>query len=225
MWCIPKVDERFIERMEDILDLYATPYNSNEPVICFDEKSKELHDDVRPPHPMNERHVRRRDSEYKRNGTQNIFMSVEPKGGHREVTVTDRRTKQDFAKGIKRIVELPRYRKAKTIHIVLDNLNTHFPKSFHETFDKPVADRLLKRIVFHYTPVHASWLNMAEIELSILSRQSLNQRIPTKKRLTSIVRTYRTRRNRSNAMIQWRFTTYDARAVLTSSTIPRHESA
>lgn len=213
MWCIPRVDEEFIARMEDVLDLYARPYDPKERVICFDEKSKELHDEIRPVQAMTATRPRRRDYEYKRNGTANCFVTVEPKGGHREVTVTDRRTKRDFAREIKRIVELPRYREATTIHIVLDNLNTHFESSFRETFDDDVTEQLMKRIRFHYTPKHASWLNMAEIEISVLSRQCLNQRIPTKRALRKVIRCWKQRRNKRRATIQWKFTTDDARNV------------
>jgi hypothetical protein len=213
MWCIPNVNERFIERMEDVLELYTRPYDEDEPVICFDEKSKQLLKDTRNQLPMRPGKTRRRDYEYKRNGTQNIFVAVEPKAGYRRVTVTDRRTKSDFAKEIKKLIELSRYKQIKTIHIVLDNLNTHFPTSFYETFTQPVADRLLERIMFHYTPTHASWLNMAEIELSILSRQALNQRIATKEQLIETARTYQKRRNKQWATISWKFTKKDARKV------------
>ena len=126
MWCIPDVNEEFIERMEHILALYAKPYDPKEPLVCFDEKSKQLLKDTRPVKHTREGHVRQRDYAYERNGTKNIFMTVEPKGGWREVTVTARRTKVDFAHEVKRIAELPRYTHARHIHIVLDNLNTHF---------------------------------------------------------------------------------------------------
>ena len=213
MWCIPRVDERFIERMEDVLALYAHPYDRQEPVLCMDEKNKELHADARPAQPMTPTRHYRRDYEYRRNGTANLFVTVEPKGGYRECTVTDRRTKQDFAHEIKRIVDLPRYRAAKHIHIVLDNLNTHNASSFRETFGDTVTKQLMERIRFHHTPIHASWLNMAEIELSILGRQCLNRRIATKARLCSAIQQWRKRRNNQRAMIQWKFTKADARNV------------
>ena len=213
MWCIPRVDEAFVARMEEVLDLYAKPYNPQEPVLCFDEKSKELRADTRPIQPMAAMRARRRDYEYTRNGTANIFVTVEPKGGRREAMVTDRRTKQDFAQEIKRIVNLPRYRDATTVHIVLDNLNTHNASSFRETFGDDVTEQLMERIRFHHTPVHASWLNMAEIELSILGRQCVNQRIPSKERLTKAVRIWTQRRNSARNTIQWKFTKADARNV------------
>jgi transposase len=156
---------------------------------------------------------RKRDYEYKRNGTANLFLAVEPKGGNREVTVTERRTKTDFAREMRRIATLPRYRKAKKLHVVLDNLNTHFESSFYETFAKAEATHLLRRFRFHYTPKHASWLNMAEIELSILSRQALRGRIPSEHNLQKRVRTWQQDRNRKHAMIHWTFTKQDARNV------------
>jgi len=213
MWCIPRVDEAFIARMEDVLDQYAKPYDPNEPILCFDEKSKELHDETRPTQPMTLTRTRRRDYEYRRNGTANVFVTVEPKGAHREVTVTDRRTKQDFAREIKRIVDLPRYRDATTIHVILDNLNTHNASSLREAFGDDVTEQLMKRIRFHHTPKHASWLNMAEIELSIIARQCLNRRIPTKERLMNETTAWTTQRNNKQAMIHWTFTIDDARKV------------
>ena len=193
--------------------LYGKPYNPQEPVICFDEKSKELREDTRDGIPATEHTPRKRDYEYKRNGTTNIFLAVEPKGGSREVTATKRRTKRDFAKEMQRIANLPRYRAARQIHVVLDNLNTHFAPSFYETFTRGEASRLLSRLRFHYTPKHASWLNMAEIELSILSRQALQGRIPTIENLQARIRRWKRERNKKRAMIQWRFTKRDARKV------------
>ena len=136
MWCIPKVTPEFVERMEDVLDLYARPYDRNEPVICFDEKSKELRGDARAAAPTKEGRVRRRDYEYVRNGTANVFMAVEPKGGYRRASATARRTRADFAHEIRRIIRLPRYRRAKAVHVVLDNLNTHDERSLAETLGK-----------------------------------------------------------------------------------------
>ena len=199
--------------MEDILDLYAKPYDAKEPVICFDEKSKQLLKDTRPIQQTKPGKPRRRDHEYERNGTRNIFMAVEPKGGRRETTVTKRRTKRDFAREITRIVNLPRYRAARRIHVVLDNLNTHFAASLIETFGRQKAKCLLRRIRFHYTPKHASWLNMAEIELSIVSRQALGGRIPDEDALTERIRRWRGQRNRAGATIKWKFTKDGARKI------------
>lgn len=197
--------------MEDILELYGKPYDPNEPVICTDEKSKQLLSDTRPVEEAKEGRPRHRDYEYKRHGTRNIFVTVEPKGGHREVTVTRRRGKADFAKEMKRILELPRYAKAKKTHIVLDNLNTHFEKSFLETFEKTEAECLLARIRFHHTPKHASWLNMAEIEIGILSRQCIKGRIPNADSLIRNSAAWQATRNEEQAMIHWKFTVADAR--------------
>lgn len=210
MWCIPKIDTPFQERMEAILELYERPYNPQEPVVCFDEKSKQLLEDARPALQAKRGKVLRRDYSYKRNGTRNLFMSVEPKAGHREVVVTHKRKKTDFACEMKRLAEKV-YQSAQRIHIVLDNLNTHFTKSLQETFGEKITKQLMKRIEFHYTPKHASWLNMAEIELSILERQSLKGRIPTEVELRRKVVAWRRERNRQRAKIQWRFTRKKAR--------------
>lgn len=212
MWCIPKIDEQFKKRMEDVLDLYEKPYNPEEPVVCFDEKSKQLLEDTRPASPTKPGKPRRRDYEYKRNGTRNLFCSVEPKGAHREITDTARRTKRDFAFEIRRLATTT-YEKAKKIHFVMDNLNTHRRKSLHQTFGPRETRRLMRRICFHHTPKHASWLNMAEIELSILGRQCLNRRIPTCEMLRRELQSYEDRRNHQRSTITWKFTTQDARRV------------
>jgi hypothetical protein len=210
---MPKLTQEYIERMEDVLDLYAKPYDPKEPVLCIDEKSKQLLVDTRPHQATTKGTVRKRDYEYKRNGTRNIFVCVEPKGGHREVTVTNRRTKRDFAEEIKRIIEAPRYRNATTIHLVLDNLNTHFPPSFVETFGEQKAAHILSRIHFHYTPKHASWLDAAEIEIGILSRQSICGRIASEEKLRTRINAWQQARNAVEAKINWRFTKKDARNV------------
>ena len=213
MWCIPKVTPEFVACMEDVLTLYAKLYDPKEPVLCVDEKSKELRSDTRPSTPTKAGQLRRRDYEYKRNGTANIFMTVEPKGGYRETTVTARRTRADFANEIKRIVDLPRYQGATTIHIVLDNLNTHFAKSFYYTYSKEEADRILSRITFHRTPKHASWLNMAEIELSIMEGQCTKGRISDAVLLAQKLHAWQARRNSESATINWTFTQEKARAL------------
>lgn len=204
--------------MEEVLDLYALPYNPHEPVLCFDEKSKELHKETRPMHQTKETRVRRRDYEYTRNGTTNIFMTVEPKGAYRAVHVTKRRTRIDFAHEIKRIVESPRYRGATMIHIVLDNLNTHTEKSVTAAFGKEAAERLMQKITFHHTPKHASWLNMAEIELSIMEGQSTKGRVPDVPSLKKKLRSWQRERNRMRAGINWKFTTDDARRIFRCET-------
>lgn len=195
--------------MEDVLNLYEKPYNPAEPVICVDEKSKQLIQDTRKSFKAEKNKLKRFDYEYHRNGTRNIFLAVEPKAGKRRLKVTHCRKKPDFAQFIKEISR--NYGKAEKIHIVADNLNTHFEKSFYETFPKTEAQKILKRIKFHYTPKHASWLNMAEIELSIAGRQCLNRRIPDEKKLKQEIRYWQSYRNRKKMTIQWKFTVKDAR--------------
>jgi hypothetical protein len=213
MWCIPKVTPEFIARMEHLLDLYALPYREQEPVVCIDEKSKQLLKDTRTALPMTHHTTRRRDYEYKRNGTRNIFCAVEPKGGRRRMAVTKRRTKQDFATFIATLVQND-YPDADLIHIVCDNLNTHFSGSFYETFGKKEGDRILSRIQFHYTPKHASWLDMAEIELSVLSRTAIKGRIPTEEDLMLRTQRFERARNERRATIKWKFTKHDARRIM-----------
>lgn len=212
MWCVARLTPEYIERMEHLLDLYALPYNKDEPVVCIDEKSKQLLQNTRETLPMKSHVSRRVDYEYKRNGTRNIFCAVEPKGGHRKIAVTARRTKQDFARFVRELLDTD-YANASTVHIVCDNLNTHFPPSFYETFEKEEADRLLKRIKFHYTPTHASWLDMAEIELSILSRMAIKCRVPTEKNLILRTQRFQDARNKKHSIINWKFTKADARRV------------
>ena len=197
--------------MEQVLTLYAKPYDPNEPVLCFDEKSKQLIEDTRVLVHTREGKVRRRDYEYRRHGTRNIFVTVEPKGGHREVTVTPQRTREDFAREIKRIINLSRYKDATIIHIVLDNLNTHFAKSLYKTFTNEEANRILSRIQFHYTPKHASWLNMAEIEIGVLDRQCIKGRIAVEEKLRSQIAAWQHERNAQHATIDWKFTVTKAR--------------
>lgn len=211
MWCVPNLTPEYIERMEDIITLYAKPYDSKEPVLCCDEKSKQLLEETRPTQNTKAGKTRRSDYEYTRNGTRNLFVTVEPRGGHREVTVTKRRTKQDFAQEIKRVINLPRYRNAEKIHVVLDNLNTHFEKSFLETFGKEETKSIMSRIQFYYTPKHASWLDMAEIEIGVLNHQCIQGRIPTENALKEKVRAWLRERNQQKKTIEWSFTVEKAR--------------
>jgi hypothetical protein len=197
--------------MEDVLDLYAKAYDPKEPVICFDEKSKELHKDTRHFKKTRKGKVRRRDYEYKRSGTANIFLSVEPKGGYRMVKVTNRRTRPDFAREIRRITRLPRYQMAKKIHLVLDNLNTHNEKSLALTFGAQETRRIMRKVRFHHTPAHASWLNMAEIEIGVVSTQAIKGRISDKEKLVRQIKAWQKSRNRKRAMITWTFTKRKAR--------------
>ncbi len=197
--------------MEDVLALYARSYDPLEPVLCIDEKSKQLLSDARQAKPCKAGKPRRIDYEYKRNGTRNIFMTVEPKGGYREARVTARRTKRDFAEEIKHIVTLPRYRDARLVHIVLDNLNTHGAHSLIERFGETEAKRLMHRIAFHHTPKHASWLDMAEIELSVMERQCTGKRMADETTLVANLVAWQERRNNAKATINWKFTVADAR--------------
>ena len=171
MWCIAKITPEYLTRMYDLLELYAKPYDPEYPVICIDEKSKQLLGENKSPIPMKPGKPGKYDYEYKRQGTRNIFVCVEPLAGKRKIRVTKRRTKKDFAEFVQGLEK--DYSEAKKIHIVLDNLNTHFESSFYETFNKKEAKRILKKIQFHYTPKHASWLDMAEIEINVLSNQCI----------------------------------------------------
>lgn len=211
MWCIPKLNDEFRERMEDLLELYAEKYDPKKPVVCLDEKSKQLLGDSRPSLPVRPGKTAVQDYEYVRNGTANIFVAVEPQGGKHITEVTDYRKKPDYARFLEQIVA--EYPHADCIRIVQDNLNTHFEKSLLETFGKRKTRQLMKRIEFHYTPKHASWLNMAEIEIGILERQCLNRRISTKKRLKREIKAWNSFRNRNKAQIHWKFTQTKARDV------------
>lgn len=210
MWCVPELTTEFVQRMEYLLALYRKPFNPKQPVVCMDEKSKQLISDTRPILNLKPGKLLRRDHEYKRHGTRNIFVAVEPKGGKRYTKVTKRRKKPDFAQFIKELANND-YPDADKLHIVCDNLNTHFENSLLETFPKIEAKALLKRIKFHYTPKHASWLNMAEIELSILDRQCIKGRIPTELQLKAKMSIWEKQRNDQKATINWKFTVKDAR--------------
>jgi transposase len=199
--------------MEDVLDLYTEPYDPKWPKVNFDETSKQLIRETRAPLPAAPGRPARYDYEYERNGTRNLFMLVEPQAGWRHITATERRTMQDFAHQMQWLVD-EGYPEATVIRVVMDNLNTHKPASLYETFAPAEARRLLKKLKFHYTPKHGSWLNMAEIELSILSRQCLDRRIPDDATLRREITTYEDTRNAAKATITWRFTTTDAREKL-----------
>lgn len=198
--------------MEAILRLYAQPDDPQRPLVCFDEKMTQLLGHVRAPLPLRPRLGRREDYEYKREGTRNLFMLVEPKAGRRAVVVTRRRGKRDFAQVMRYLVDVL-YPHTPVIDVVLDNLNTHTYPALVETFGKTEADRLAARLCFHYTPPHGSWLNMAEIELSILARQCLARRLPDEWTLSLEVLAWENARNQSRAKIHWRFSVDDARRV------------
>jgi hypothetical protein len=209
MWCVGRLTEEYRQRMYDLLDLYARPFRPREPVVCLDEKSKQLLKNARPPLPIKPGTPVRLDYEYIRAGTCNLFVAVEPKGGRRTVVITDHRTKIDFVVFVRHLLEQV-YSTARRIHLVLDNLNTHFRKCFEEVLGVKEAQALLRRVVFHYTPRHASWLNMAEIEIGILDRQCLDRRLPDRATLTAEVDAWQRRRNGENRSIEWTFTRQDA---------------
>jgi len=209
MWCIGALTEEYRQRMYDLLDLYARPFRAKEPVICLDEKSKQLLKDSRPPLPIQPGSPAKQDYEYVRVGTCNLFVAVEPKGGRRTVVITDHRAKTDFVAFVQYLLKQV-YATAQRIHLVLDNLNTHFRKCFEEVLGAKEAKALLRRVVFHYTPKHASWLNMAEIEIGILDRQCLDRRLPDRATLTAEVNAWQLRRNVEQRGIAWTFTRQDA---------------
>lgn len=219
MWCVGVLTEEYRQRMYDLLDLYARPFRSGEPVVCLDEKSKQLLKDTRMPLPIKPGGLAKHDYEYIRAGTCNLFVAVEPKGGRRTVVVTDHRTKADFVAFTRHLLERV-YATARRIHLVLDNLNTHFRKCFEEVLGIEQARILLRRVVFHYTPKHASWLNMAEIEIGILNRQCLDRRLPDRSTLTAEVATWQQRRNAECRGIQWTFTRQDADRKLARHYVP-----
>jgi hypothetical protein len=199
--------------MEDVLGVYARPYDPLRPVVCLDEKSKELHGQMREPLPATVGVPRREDSEYVRNGTANLFLWVEPLAGRRGVCVTDRRCATDFAEMLRRLSGAV-YAGAEKIVLVVDNLNTHGPQSLYETFIPEQAHRLASRFEWHYTPEHGSWLNIAECELSVLERQCLNRRVPDRQTLEREVAAWEEARNGAAAVVRWQFTTADARIKL-----------
>ena len=210
-WCIPKLTEEFRERMEDVLDQYEKPNDPNEPVICLDEQPYQLLDDVRPFEPAAPGKAAKEDYEYRRCGTCSVFVAVEPKGGKRFVQTRRHRKRADFARFVRDL--LRRYPKARRIHLVLDNLNTHNEKSLIETFDAKQAKQLRRRIEWHHTPKHASWLNMAEIEIAVMSKQCLGRRLATLQDVQRHTATWSRDRNRRKAMIHWTFNCNDARRV------------
>jgi len=199
--------------MEDVLAVYERPYDPKRPVVCADETSKTLHDTPHGTLPIESGQPQRQDYEYDRNGKANIFMAVEPLAGKRQVSVTDQRTNQDFAEFL-RCLSDEAYPDVETIVLVTDNLNTHTPACLYERFEPAEARRLAQRFEWHYTPEHGSWLNMAEIELSVLSRQCTNRRISNKERLIEEVSAWEKDRNNVNMQIDWQFTAADARIKL-----------
>lgn len=199
--------------MEDVLEVYSRAYNPNRPVVCMDEMNKQCILEVRPTIPLSPGKIERYDSEYERNGSINIFIAVEPLKGIRFTQVTDTRTRIDWAFFIKDLVD-NRYQHVEKIILILDNLNTHSPGSLYEAFEPKEARRLLEKLEIHYTPKHGSWLNTAEIELSCLSRQCLNRRIPDKETYETEIAAWTKEKNSLEIGVDWQFTTASARIKL-----------
>jgi hypothetical protein len=199
--------------MEDVLEVYHLPYDPAYPVVCMDESSKQLIGEVRDPIPCKPGQVERVDDEYVRNGVVVIFMEVEPLGGKRHVAITEHRTRKDWATQIKQMLD-ERYPEAVKVRLVMDNLNTHNVASLYETFEPKEARRLAERLDIHYTPKHGSWLNVAEIELSVLKGQCLDRRIADMSTMQAEVAAWEKERNNLTKKINWQFTTSDARIKL-----------
>lgn len=213
-WCIPpKANAEFVWKMEDVLEVYKRPYDPRRPVVCLDETSKQLIGEVRKPVPAAPGQVAHYDSEYVRNGVANLFMLFEPLAGRRDVEVTERRTKKDYAQCLRQLSD-ELYPQAEIIVLVQDNLNTHSPASLYEAFPPGEAQRLTERFEFHYTPKHGSWLDMAEIELGILGRQCLTRRLENIDTLRKETKAWEKSRNQAETKVNWQFTTADARIKL-----------
>ena len=213
MWCVPKVDAEYVARMEDVLDLYMEPPDKRRPVISFDETPTQLIGEARLPIPQAPGRSARIDYEYRRNGTANLFVFVDAHRAWRHVKVTDQRTNIDFAHCMRDLVDV-HYPKAERIRVVLDNLSTHRAKNLYEAFPPEEARRILRRLEFHYTPTHASWLNMVEIEISVLASQCLARRIPDRSTLEREIAAWQKRRNADGARITWMFDAAAARRKL-----------
>ena len=213
-WCLPpEHDAEFVCAMEDVLDVYHRPFDATRPLVCLDEASKQLIGETVQPLPPEPGQPERFDYEYVRNGTANLFMISEPLLGWRAVQVTERRTAKDFAEVVRWLAEEV-HPEAETIVLVMDNLNTHKLASLYEAFPPEQARRIAERLEIHHTPKHGSWLNMAEIELSVLSRQCLNRRIESMDEMRQEVATWEEERNEQAVEVRWQFTTADARVKL-----------
>ena len=213
MWCIPKVDAEYVARMEDVLDLYAEAPDPKRPVICFDESPTQLIGEVREPIPAKPGQLQRFDCEYRRNGTANLFVFLDAHQPWRKVKVTDRRTAGDFAHCMLDLSDV-HFPGTEKIRVVLDNLSTHSPSALYQTFPAPEARRILRRLEFHYTPRHASWLNMVEIEIGVLRSQCLDRRIGSRLLLESEINAWERQRNQTGARIKWMFTVEKARTKM-----------
>jgi hypothetical protein len=213
-WCIPPAaNAEFVAGMEDVLEVYVRPHDPRRPLIGMDETTKQLVQETRPVQPIQPGRPLRYDTEYERAGVRNLFLAVAPLEGWRHIAVTAQRTRTDWAAFMRTLADTV-YPEAERIVVVLDNLNTHGPASFYEAYPPAEARRLTERFEFHYTPKHGSWLNVAEIELSVLSRQCLDRRIPEAAELEADVAAWVSARNQAGATIDWHFTTADARIKL-----------
>ena len=213
MWCIPKVDAAYVAAMEDVLDLYAEVPDPKRPVICFDESPTQLIGEVRQPIPATPGQIERYDCEYRRNGTVNLFVFLDTQRPWRKVKVTDRRAATDFAACMRDLTDI-HFPEAEQIRVVLDNLSTHSPAALYKTFPADEARRVLRRLEFHFTPKHASWLNMVEIEIGVLRGQCLSRRIAERDRLVSEIAAWERQRNNSGARINWMFSSEQARTKM-----------
>jgi transposase len=213
MWCIPQVDADYVARMEDVLDLYAAAPDPKRPVVCFDESPIQLIGEVRQPIPAEPGQIERYDCEYRRNGTANLFVFLDVNRPWRKVKVTERRAAEDFAACMRELTDV-HYPGAERIRVVLDNLSTHSAGALYQAFPADVARRVLRRLEFHYVPKHASWLNMVEIEISVLASQCLDRRIDSYMRLVAEIAAWEKRRNAERARVNWMFTTEKARAKM-----------
>ncbi|RWI99866.1 IS630 family transposase [Mesorhizobium sp.] len=213
MWCIPKVDAEYVARMEDVLDLYAETPDPKRPVVCFDESPTQLVGEVRQPIPAAPGRLERYDYEYRRNGTANLFIFLDAHRPWRKVKVTERRAAADFAHCMRDLADV-HYPEAACIRVVLDNLSTHTPAALYQALPPLEARRILRRLEFHYTPKHASWLNMVEIEIGVLRSQCLDRRIESRDRLVSEAAAWENQRNNSGDRINWMFSTEQARLKL-----------
>ena len=210
MWCVPKIDAEYVARMEDVLALYAEPPDPKRPVVCFDETPRQLIGEARVPVRAEPGKRARFDYEYVRNGTANVFMFIDVNRPWRHAKVTDRRACTDFAECMRDLVDV-HYPHAERIRVVLDNLSTHTPAALYQTFPPGEARRILNRCEFHFTPKHASWLNMVEIEIGVMVAQCLDRRIPDKETLIAEVSAWQCQRNTERARIRWMFTVERAR--------------
>src|ERR671916_796695 len=213
MWCIPQIDATYVARMEDVLDLYAEPPDPKGRGVCWDETPPQLRAEARQPPPAAPGQLERYDYEYRRNGTVNLFVFLDAHRPWRRVKVTDQRTARDFAECMRELVDL-HYPQAQQVRVVLDNLSTHSAGALYEAFPAPEAHRVLRRLEFHYTPKHASWLNMVEIEIGVLRGQCLDRRIGERGQLVSEIDAWVRARNASGTRVNWMFDTQRARAKM-----------